>query len=385
MTVSTVDIANENLTPEMKTAIRRLEKLAAATSPSTGQGVTYSAMMGHTLVDDSDITTLAQLDILSQEARVQAQQLGKDEARNLVDSYYEAQERRKASSNQVRSLGASGEPVLFVDFFSGLDAYAEKKFATILAAYADSIPAARWAQSILGVGPIIAAGLVAHIDIEKAPTVGHIWRYAGYDPTQKWLGTTAVTKIVKEHLNGKKPTEKDVAILAEKVGGLRADTALRMATTDKKDNSAKPLTEKNLTAALSMRPWNASLKTLCWKIGESFVKVKNNPKDFYGKILDARKQLEEQRNENGEFADQAAHKLATTNIGKTTDAYKWYSVGKLPPAHIHSRAKRYAVKLFLAHFHHVAYEAHYGTPPPKPYVIDQLKHGHYMPPPMMDN
>ena len=112
MTVSTVDIANENLTPEMKTAIRRLEKLAAATSPSTGQGVTYSAMMGHTLVDDSDITTLAQLDILSQEARVQAQQLGKDEARNLVDSYYEAQERRKASSNHVRSLGASGEPVM---------------------------------------------------------------------------------------------------------------------------------------------------------------------------------------------------------------------------------------------------------------------------------
>ena len=125
------------------------------------------------------------------------------------------------------------------------------------------------------------------------------------------------------------------------------------------------------------RPWNAALKTLCWKIGESFVKVHNNEKDIYGKLYAQRKALEIERNERGEFADQAKAKLATTRIGKTTDAYKSYSVGKLPPAHIHARAKRWAVKIFLSHWWEVAYEAHYGEKPPfEPYPIAHLGHVH---------
>jgi hypothetical protein len=28
--------------------------------------------------------------------------------------------------------------------------------------------------------------LLARIDIVKAPTAGHIWRYAGLDPTVRW-------------------------------------------------------------------------------------------------------------------------------------------------------------------------------------------------------
>ena len=129
------------------------------------------------------------------------------------------------------------------------------------------------------------------------------------------------------------------------------------------------------------RPFNAKLKVLVWKIGESFVKVSNNDNDVYGHIYKERKELEDERNEAGQFSDQAERILTEKNIGKTTDAYKAYSQGKLPPAHIHARAKRYSAKLFLAHYHHVAYEAEHGTPPPKPYVIDHLKHAHYIAPP----
>jgi len=111
------------------------------------------------------------------------------------------------------------------------------------------------------------------------------------------------------------------------------------------------------------------------------VKVKNHDEDIYGKLYDMRKRLEEERNQAGVFADQAAAKLEKHKIGKTTEAYKAYSKGKLPPAHIHSRAKRYAVKLFLAHYHHVAYELQYGEAPPKPYVVEHLGHAHYLAPP----
>lgn len=274
----------------------------------------------HATLTPDDIGTLDEIEHLAAEVRAQAAHMGEQEVRYLVDTYYQMQERRKASTNQERGLNEAGEPIALTDFFVALDSFSETKLRHILQAYAEGKAAAIWAMSIPGIGPVIAAGLSAHIDITKAPTVGHIWRFAGYDPTVTW--------------------------------------------------------SKN-----EKRPWNAKLKVLCWKVGESFVKVKNKDSDIYGHVYTERRQLEDERNERGELAGDAEKKLKTTKIGKETVAYQWYSIGKLPPAHLHSRAKRYAVKLFLAHYHHVAYEIMYGTPPPLPYVITQLGHAHYIAPP----
>ena len=54
----------------------------------------------------------------------------------------------------------------------------------------------------------------------------------------------------------------------------------------------------------------------------------------------------------------------------------------LPPAHLHARAKRYAVKLFLSHYHHVAYEVRTGAPPKAPYIVTHDPgHVHHIVPP----
>lgn len=249
--------------------------------------------------------------------------IGVDEARYLVDSYYQIQDYRKASNNQGRALERSDEPHAVVGWLGSQMDAVEGQLKRALGEWASQQPAGVWAQSIVGIGPVISAGLLAHIDIVKAPTVGHIWRFAGLDPTVRW--------------------------------------------------------EKG-----EKRPWNAALKTLSWKIGESFVKVSGNERDVYGKIYLARKARETEMNDALAFSDQAERKLATTRIGKDTEAYKAYSAGKLPPAHIHARAKRYAVKLFLSHFHEAAYFAHYQTLPPKPYVITHLQHAHYIAPPNRD-
>lgn len=119
----------------------------------------------------------------------------------------------------------------------------------------------------------------------------------------------------------------------------------------------------------------------CWKLGESFVKVSGYDDAYYGKLYKQRKAIEQAKNEAGEFADQAKAKLEKFKIGKDTDAYKAYSIGKLPPAHIHSRATRWATKLFLAHLHHKMYVAHYGKEPPLPYAIGILGHAHMLKPP----
>ena len=70
---------------------------------------------------------------------------------------------------------------------------------------------------------------------EAIQTVGHIWRFAELDPTQTWEE------------------------------GQR-------------------------------RPWNASLKTLSWKIGESFVRRSRDEDATYGRFYRERKQLEIERN-----------------------------------------------------------------------------------------
>ena len=245
--------------------------------------------------------------------------LGRDEARFLVDAYYIIQEDRKRSFNQERALEADGEPHSIISWFANQSEMLEKQISKALDAYSASKPEGQWARRQVGIGPIIAAGLHAHIDLALTTTSTKLWRFAGLDPTSKWE-------------KGKK------------------------------------------------RPWNASLKTLTWKIGESFVKTCNNENSFYGPVYAKRKKLETERNEQGLFADQAAKVLETKKIGKDTDAYKAYSVGKLPPAHIHSRARRYAAKLFLSHYLEMAQRAH-GIEPTTPYIIALGGHADYIPPP----
>lgn len=257
---------------------------------------------------------------LTRDLRNAAKILSDHEARFLVDAYYAMQEDRIRAAHQQRTLTEGGEPAGIMEWLLEQREILEKQVARALDAYSGANAVGAWMRSISGIGPVIAAGLLAHIDITKAPTAGHIWRYAGLDPTQKW--------------------------------------------------------EKG-----QKRPWNAHLKTLCWKIGESFVKVSNNDKDIYGKVYKERKELETKRNEEGAFAEQAALALSGKRYGAETQAKKYYEQGKLPPAHIHARAKRYAVKLFISHLQHVWWETSTGEKPVKPYVLTHMEHAHYIAPP----
>lgn len=263
---------------------------------------------------------LTSVDRLSKDLAAASVTLSPDEARFLVDQYYAMQEDRIRAGHQVRALNESGEPHDVLRWLSGQSTTLENQIKRALTKFAESHPQGAWPLAQKGIGPVITAGLIAHIDITKAPTVGHIWRFAGLDPTQKW------------------------------------------------DKGQK-------------RPWNASLKTLCWKIGESFVKVSGDPDAYYGQVYVRRKLFEVDRNASGALKEQAEAALKAKKIGKTTDAYKAYSIGQLPPAHLHARAKRYAVKLFLSHLHEVWYRQEYGTAPPLPYPIAHQQHADYMPPP----
>lgn len=256
---------------------------------------------------------------LSKDLREAAKLLSPKQQRLLVDLYYQIQDNRKATANQLRA--AHEEPNAWVKFLTTYMQRMEKLAAGGLDMASQQQAVSRWAKSIVGIGPVLAAGLAAYIDITRTPTVSALWSLAGLNPTAVWA-------------KGEK------------------------------------------------RPWNAQLKVLCWKIGDSFCKFHNHEGCVYGHIYAARKQLEVERNEAGKFSDQAEKTLATRAIkDKATRAV--YEAGHLPPGRLELRARRVAVKMFLSHYWQVAYYEHYGTAPKSPYILaaDPMIHTHYMAPP----
>ena len=281
---------------------------------------------------DFDPALLAPVQRLTKDLAVAARTISDAEARFLVDAYYSMQDARIRSEGQIRSIvknpvetgdldPATGDPVRAVEphdvlkWLSEQNSTLEAQVKRALEKYVDSHIVGSWLMSIYGIGPVISAGLLAHIDIHKAPTVGHIWRFAGLDPSVKWEKKTK-------------------------------------------------------------RPWNAQLKVLTWKAGESFVMFHGNERCFYGQVWRKQKDVYIARNEAGQYAERAKQVLAAKRFGTDTDAHAHYSAGRLPPAHIHAMARRYAVKLFLSHLHAEMHRRVLGSEPPFPYPIDHMGHAH---------
>jgi hypothetical protein len=185
----------------------------------------------------------------------------------------------------------------------------------MLKSYAEGHPVGQWMLEQIGIGPVIAAGLLAHIDIEKAPSVSHIYTYGGIAPNQKW--------------------------------------------------------EKG-----QKRPWNAALKRLFWIMGDCFLKTSGHKDSVYGKLLQQRLEYERKKNEAGDYADQAAEGLG--RVGKTTEAYKAYKENKLPAGRILLRAQRHAVKIFLSHMHRIWFAWRYKKEAPRPWALEFGGHCDYI-------
>jgi hypothetical protein len=191
---------------------------------------------------------------LSKDERVLlASNLSNPAARFLVANYYDAQEARKRNVMQLRHIGEKAERELekLLHWTAQANSEMESMVVKAMTAYAESHPVGRWMLSLYGVGPILAAGFLAHLDVTQTETAGGFWAFAGLaGGTQKWE-------------RGQK------------------------------------------------RPWNAQVKQLCYHFGECIKRTSNHPDSFYGKFYRERKELLVKRNDSGAFAERA--KVYTTN------------------------------------------------------------------------
>lgn len=274
----------------------------------------------------------------SKEMILEATKLTNAEARFLVSDYYASQEMRKRLDMQVRHQGDASmkERIGALEYMGSGFALMETEVHKMLKKYAEASPVGRWMLSQHGVGPVIVAGMLANISIDwlacpkcgkKAnaaktcdcavpyetvvcETAGQIWRFSGLDPTCKW--------------------------------------------------------EKG-----QKRPYNPDMKQLCYHFGECVKRTSGSPLSFYGQFYKERKQLLEQRNEAGAFAERAK-----TFECKSAEWKKILKTGKLPAGNLDRQACNQTAKMFLSHLHAVMYWNNYGKAPPKPFAIAILGHAH---------
>lgn len=150
-------------------------------------------------------------------------------------------------------------------------------------------------------------------------------------------------------------------------------------STKNKTNKKVAYKKEELKSYLAKPPYNIDLKVLCWKIGDSFVKRSNHKDSLYGKLYKERKAYELQKNERGDYAEQAKRCLAAKNY-KDKETIATYSSGKLPLGHIENRARRWAVSIFISHVFEAMYIDFYHKAPPKIYAIAHLGHSDYIAP-----
>lgn len=263
---------------------------------------------------------------MKRDIRAAATTLSAQEARYLVDAYYQMQEDRIRSDGRVRAMTETGEPNSVVSWLSTQSSVLEQQIKGALDRYSLSHPVGQWMRRQKGIGPVIAAGFLANIDITRSNTVGKLWAYCGVAPGKD------------RRVRGQKMT------------------------------------------------YNPSLKRLVWITGECFKKLSKDDADaYYRKVYDARKAYEIAKNEAGAYADQAAKALSEKKFGTETVARQWYEQGKLPPGRIDMRACRYSAKIFLSHLHEVWWKHEFGSDPvkpyPLPYAIAHLGHVDLIPPP----
>jgi hypothetical protein len=328
--------------------------------------------------------------------------------RYLIDLYYLCQEGRKRSDNQIRAARSDHEPNSLLTYLAGQMESFEGVCNGALQAVARRTRAGRWCMGLKGVSGVLTAGLLANFDVRKAPTAASFWRYSGLDPTFIWLGKEKAQKLYAELREvagrGSNAPQDLVDPAARRVFCTSDSLLARVERQTRPRTSREPvrsldevrdsLTRTQLINALATRPWNATCKTLQWKLMDCLVKVQNRDgAPYYCRIYQDRKRKEWQWNFEGKFAE-ACTEAMTRNL--TPLQRPWYSGGynaeklkaqwlegkspstwdllmdeerelegtpMLPPGRIELRARRIAVKQFLADLHFCLHEETYGTTP----------------------
>lgn len=303
----------------------------------------------------------------------------KSEVKMLVDLYYQQQKYRKSLREQIRSIeqgratGTDNTNVAILNWVLNNVVILEHGISKILELVVSSDKVGRWLMDIVGIGHVLAAGLLASFDVKGREYATQFISYAGLnDNNRPWLGKEKSKEIINDIVGKTKVITNDMVYEIANKTQWPYNYLMQKAYDQEKYKWSKD----KLIAACSMIPYNKEVKTLMFKVGSSFQWMCNKPNSLYGRLYSERKQLELKRNEEGANKEYCEKALATKTFDKSTETYKAYSAGKIPLAQINMRAIRWVEKIFISHLFEEMYRVEYNKVPPRYYSLVHMEGQH---------
>ncbi len=332
------------------------------------------AGVDESIVDESNINNADEDLVVKQVDRKEvktASAYTREEALSLVGLYYSIQKTRVGATNKLsaheRNVDIVSNPVFIESIKSELHKV-EKQTARGLKAYADAQPLGTWCQSLRGLSYITTAGLLAHINLHVATNPAKIIRFAGLDPTIQW------------NKGEKRPYNAHLKTLCWKIGtafkmanpnevSVRGtDEELAVAILEEVKKKGTSLTAEGLLEKIRAKRQRANTKA----------DLLSGEDCLYVRLYKERKKREIAYNEEGRFRDDALRRLekALESRWRVSDEVKeCWRRGKLPPHGLDLRAMRYAVTIFLHHYYHVGRSLE-GLTVSRPWIVEPNLGGH---------
>ena len=254
--------------------------------------------------------------------------------KQLVTTYYGIQKTRIGMGNRisgiVKEYGETENTAKLLDVFGESEKIEKAVLKHVKPLLREYRIYTDWLIKVRGIGPVLAAGFISGIKTPaRFENISKLWRYCGY-------------AVIDGETESRKRGDK-----------------------------------------LSYSPF---LKTMGWKAGESFVKIRG----FYREAYEQFRSDEERKNEEGIIKPvEIAAGFVLKDDGEILTKAKIEKLKKegisevevgMTNAHIYARAKRKTVKLFLAHLWQVWREIE-ELPVTKPYANTILGHENFIKPP----
>lgn len=304
---------------------------------------------------------------VSKDVRIAAADMSIQEARMILKDYVNMQGVQQSTRAHVRLLKKQGTSNAALNFIANNTDYIRRyQFREILGIWGDQYPEARWAKSIRGIGPIIGAGLICHINFDKVNSSSSLAYRAGLTPDSRRMTMRAADALIVRSMD----LYGDTTLTDDHIKWICTQENLDFESFHKFcRKKGKPYNWNKLLIALRWPSYDPMLKKICIMMGNDFIKHKSLYQDLYR----ARLKWEMDNDEAGLYKAAAAKQLKAYNFKPWKEPFKVYSTGHLPFPHLKERAKRYAEKIFLAHYYSVHHYIKSGKVPYDAYALDVLK------------
>lgn len=296
------------------------------------------------------------------------------EARKLIGMYWRLQKARIGTDLSLDGIDNPGHI-----YMARSIRRIETQIRRAMDAFVDQHTAGRWASQVDGIGPVIGASLVAYVDVLICgDNVNKLFRYAGLDPSAIWVTHGDLNIAFEEVKNKYGPvlSPDHIQFICNK---FRKN--IKLVIGHAKSYGDGTLNWESFRRALVIRPHNPALKLICHYIGEQFMLRSNEkPDSLYSQIYRNHFEFNDKKNDEGGFAEEAKKIFGSKRwkrFDESSPAY-WLERGFLPKIHIKMRSRRYTTKIFLTHYHQVAYYDMFHKLPRKPWILEKMGGAEYV-------